>query len=372
MATSPCPPGFYALRNGSGSDCAECPVWYGPGAYDGMPEWGVCSCYPQGTMRHGVCEVASPFAGGGGAVAGGDEPIPAWLEGMNCTYRECQETGCYLARAFPRACAACPSGKRSVGGMWCEGCSGFKQPTPARDECVCIPPSTPDWHGGCVCPAGHESDGTPGAMRCTPCEAGDYQAEDGPVLAGVHRGCARCPSGSESRAGASGCTACEAGKYKEEGMQGCAGCASPTAYATDARSAGSCRECSPACGPGQRWTPCPGVEGWFACIPCEPALRGAQEFVPGDDNRECWWQCASGHYESGGGCARCSTEACPPGRRFAACTAYADRDCSGECVNATMPSENAVWTRDCGWECAAGFILRKTVVVAWVEYTCVD
>ena len=27
---------------------------------------------------------------------------------------------------------------------------------------------------------------------------------------------------------------------------------------------------------------------------------------------------------------------------------------------------------DCGWECAAGFILRKTVVVAWVEYTCVD
>jgi hypothetical protein len=209
-------------------------------------------------------------------------------------------------------------------------------------------------------------------MGCTPCAAGHYQAEAGAVLAGTERACAQCPAGTEAEPGASACTPCEAGKFKEADMVGCEACASATAYAASATSGGSCTECSRGCGAGERWDPCPGRGGeWFACAACSPPLRGAQEYVTGADNRACWWQCRRGFYESEGDCLACTTADCPPGSVFIPCTAYADRDCSTACANATMPSENAVWTTGCEWGCAAGFVLQARVVVAWTEYACV-
>ena len=365
VPTSPCPSGFYAVRNVSGSDCAQCPVWYGPSAYDGVPQWGVCSCFPQGTMRQGVCEVAAP------SMAAGF--IPAWAQGMNCTYQECQEQGCYLSKAFPRTCTGCPPGQYSAGGMWCKACSGFRTPTPARDECVCIRPSLPNGLLGlrdyeeCVCPAGHASGGAEG---CAPCAPGLYQAEQAPVS--TQRSCSACPAGTESQAGATACTACEEGMYKEEGMTGCVGCASPTAFASNATSGASCSDCTASCPPGQRWMPCPGSQaGMFTCAPCAVELGATQEFVPGGDNRECWWQCLSGHYEDTSECWPCTADACPPGSVFIPCTGYTDRVCSPTCVNSTMPSENAVWSAGCEWDCAPGFALQQTQVVAWTEYACV-
>ena len=366
VPTSPCPSGFYATHNSSASDCARCPVWYGPGAYDGVPQWGVCSCFSQGKMRRGVCVVDSPFANPQGPY-----PVPAWMQGMNCTYQECQEQGCYLSQVFPRACTGCPPGLRSVGGMWCETCPGFRSPTPAQDACVCILPSSPNDSGDCVCPAGHARGGPTG---CAPCAPGDYQAEAGVVLLETPGGCSACGPGTESLAGASECTACPPGKYKEAGMAACRACASPSSYATNATSRGSCAECARECDAGQRWSPCPAMAGsseWFLCAPCEPALRETQEYVPGADNRVCWWQCLSGHYEREGACVGCTTDACPAGSMFTPCTAYADRDCSRPCVNSTMPEENAVWTAGCEWGCAPGFTLQQRVVVAWTEYACI-
>ncbi len=367
VPTSPCPPGFYATQNVSGADCEECPVWYGPGAYDSVPQQGVCSCFPQGTMRRGTCEVPSPFAGGTGPYA-----VPSWVLGMNCTYQECQERGCYLSKVFPRTCAACPPGQLSVGGMWCETCPGFRNPTPAQDECVCTAPSRANADGDCVCPAGHERGGSVGCKACAP---GDYQEEGGIVLAQTRTGCSTCRAGTESQAGALECTACGGGKFRETGMARCEPCASPTSYASEPSSRDSCTDCATGCPPSHRWDPCPvspsRAEGWFTCTACPPLPDAAREYVPGDDNRGCWWQCTSGYYESEGECLRCTTEACPPGRKFTQCTAYGDRDCSAECVNATMPAENSVWTTECRWGCAAGFVLRERTVVAWTEYECV-
>ena len=359
---SPCPVQYYAIRNSTASDCAQCPPWYGPEAYASVPAWGVCSCFPQARIVNGVCELASPFATGDGPFA-----VPSWALGMNCTYQECQERGCFLSKALPRTCSPCPPGRRSSGGLWCEPCQGFRTPTPAQDECVCMPPSAPNDGEECVCPAGHSAEGV---QRCAPCAAGDYQAEAGVMLAGRSRPCARCPPGTESQAGATGCTACEAGKYKEAGMTACGRCASETAFASDGASGASCRECSRECAMGQRWGPCPLRPGWFTCVPCTPQLQATQEYVTGGDNRECWWQCLDGHYASEGGCTRCTTQPCPPGYIFNQCTSYADRDCSTPCVNSTMPAENAEWATGCEWRCAPGFDLQRKQVVTWVEYAC--
>jgi hypothetical protein len=234
---------------------------------------------------------------------------------------------------------------------------------------VCIRPSLPDDSGGCVCPAGNAVDGTKG---CVPCAPGFYQAVQQGVHLGQTRSCVACPAGTESQAGASECTACERGKYKEAGMTACTACAGQT-FASNATSGASCSVCVASCPVGQRWMPCPSsTAGMFECVPCELEMQAAQEFVPGGDNRECWWQCLSGHYEDKSECWPCTADACPPGSIFVPCTAYTDRVCSPTCVNSTMPGENAVWSTGCEWDCAPGFALQERWVVAWAEYACVS
>ena len=64
-----------------------------------------------------------------------------------------------------------------------------------------------------------------------------------------------------------------------------------------------------------------------ACEPCTNPLPAHAAFSgPGHagDAATCPWECAAGYRRSGGGCAPCSTAACPVGQYRGKCSAEAD------------------------------------------------
>ena len=369
---APCPAGHYNLT--AGGDCALCPS-FASGAYANASAAMVCGCFPEaGRMAAGgACVVPSPFAAGVGPL-----PAPDWARGLNCTFRECERGGCYLASAFPRACAGCPEGTFGANGLWCEACPGFRDPSPARDACLCRPPSD----GAraldtCVCPVGHEA---LGPLGCSPCPPGFYQPDPLPLdddYASQFAMCAECPPGYGSPAGASDCAPCAAGLYREAGMRECARCVDPLAYALDPADRASCRACRGACAAGEEWKPCPVSAALFACEACAAPLYADRQWVAGADNTGCLWECRRGYFQSGdpADCWPCSDAGgfgCPPGKVLTACSPYADAHCDRGCVNGSMPLANAEWSGvGCEWRCAEGSALYTKAFLGWTEYACV-
>jgi hypothetical protein len=371
---APCPPGYYNLT--AGGDCRLCPSvasgeFTAPNASQAM----VCGCFSEaGRMVGGSCLVPSPFAAGVGPL-----PTPRWALGLNCTFRECDTRGCFLSSAFPRACSECPNGTVGRNGLWCEACPGFRDPSPAKDECLCRPPASFALdEDACLCPVGHE---ILGPLGCSPCPPGFRQPTPLALRDGYrvqYAMCEECPVGHGSPAGASSCAPCAAGLYREAGMQECARCADPRAYALDPSDRASCRACRAACDPGEEWKPCPVNGTLFACEACAARIYADRRWVSGADNRGCLWECARGFFQSGDPpeCWPCSDAAglvCPPGKLLTACTAYADAHCDAACVNSSMPASNAEWSgAGCGWRCVRGSTLHTRAFLGWTEYACVS
>lgn len=360
----PCPSGYYGPSAG---DCSPC----GLGSKLDLPWYGVCQCLGFSLSGNGTsCVVASPFAAGLGPFQ-----VPSWISAWGCRYdldANCTDFGCYLQQAYPRSCLPCPAGSVSVGGLYCQACSGFRQPNPSRDLCVCTPPAYLASDGvSCVCPQGHAAGGSQG---CVPCPAGSVQ--EGPLVlpenyqAYAQGACTPCSPGLESAFGAVVCRACTAGKYRELGMPACSVCnATAAAYALDPARRDSCTLCSARCDAGQRWTPCPVSQGLYVCQAC-PALSGAMSWVSVGENRNCLWQCNAGYYEYNGRCWPCTVKQCPFGSKYTPCSRYEDSHCRVPCVNATKPLEYARWAAGCTWECEAGYRLVKKEFAGWSEYAC--
>lgn len=371
----PCPDGWYNAT--PGSPCSRCPaVWSALEAFLGVPPSGVCQCMAQrgaegATLDEaGACRLDSPFG-----AAAGPYFSPPWTQGLNCTYEDegCRVRGCYLQSALPRSCAECPLGLYGDNGMWCERCPGFREPSPARDSCLCRAPSSVagDGSGACVCPAGHAEGGVAG---CTPCLQGTFKStvavmrDDYLAQAGS---CDPCPAGMESDAGASVCRPCPAGLFREGGSPFglCAACSIPDHYAVDARTGASCEACQVGCAEGQRWSTCPVNPTLHACGACGE-LASSKTWVRGWDNTNCMWECREGYYEADGDCVACSRLDCDFGYVFTPCGKYEPGHCRVGCVNETKPDENALWGEGCSWECAPGFALREKVFAGWTEFGC--
>ena len=365
VPVAPCPAGFYGE-----STCAACPAWYGPAAYASVPQSGICACFPTGVLLNGTaCLVESPFASG----AGSEQALAAspWALRLACTYLECPLHGCYLRRAFPRECAACPEGLFGSNGLWCERCGGFRTATQARDACVCLPPTEPGPGGACVCPPGFAAGGPGG---CVACAGGTHQParvhlwEDFRAQPAV--ACEACAPGTVNSADFTRCVPCPTGTYRDGSAEMCLPCPSATAYARDPARGDSCVECSAACGYGERWLPCPVAPGLFVCEACGPLPSEAHRLVTGRDNRACWTECAAGFYQAGGACVACGHGECAPGFIFTPCSRYADYDCGRPCANASKPALNSVWAEGCSWACAPGFAMRSRSILSWTEYAC--
>jgi hypothetical protein len=372
ILTAPCPSGYHEV---TGGDCIPCPPTWSSHAYDAMSAQAICSCFHESagaTMdSDGVCVVASPFTSDAGPME-----TPQWVRGFNCTYEDegCRLRGCYLAGVFPRNCSECPEGLYGVNGMWCERCVGFRVPSPARDSCLCRPPSRiaeRDDSGACVCPAGHEVT----ASGCEPCPKGKIQNTSVLMIDDYARqttACAECPPGSTGNGGlATTCVPCPAGTYREAGMQQCERCGSSNFYPTDASDGGSCTACQPTCMAGQRWNPCPVDNTSFACEPCQSGkLSRSRSWVAGTDNRNCMWECNAGFYELGFDCWTCTRPVCSHGFVLTPCSRYEDGHCRIPCVNATKPQDNSIWGPDCTWSCENGFEMFEKVFFGWTEYLC--
>lgn len=374
-----CPGGYYTAA--SGQYCTACPPPWSASAYDSLPEQGKCECFYQAEggarMSDGVCVVDSPF----GAEAG-PYFLPGWARGLNCTYEDdgCRMRGCYLSRVLPRNCTECLDGMYGPGGMWCERCPGFRDPSPAKDTCLCRAPSSVAGDGSerCVCPAGHAEGGPAG---CTPCLQGTYKSEvsvmrdDYLAQAGA---CSPCPTGTGSDTGATSCVTCPIGSYRDASMPRCARCAadSPGAphYPRDPKTGTSCTACRAGCSTGERWQACPAngtvAAGMFACEPCDVPLFSSRSWVAGTSNRDCLWECKDGYYARNANCWPCTRPVCDLGFVFTPCGKYEDAHCRVGCVNATKPDENSVWGQGCTWKCASGYVQREKVYAGWVEYAC--
>ena len=379
MPVPPCPGGYYTAA--SGLYCTACPPPWSASAYDALPELGKCQCFYQAgvgaRMTGGVCVVDSPF----GAEAG-PYFLPGWARGLNCTYEDdgCRMRGCYLSRVLPRNCTECTDGLYGPGGMWCERCPGFRDPSPAKDTCLCRAPSSVAGDGSerCVCPAGHAEGGPAG---CTPCLQGTFKSNS-TVLQDYYLAqagaCSPCPAGTGSETGATSCVACPSGSYRNALMPRCARCVadSPSApyYPRDPKTGTSCTACRVGCSTGERWQACPAngtVAAWmFACEPCDVPLFSSRSWVAGTSNRDCLWECKDGYYARNANCWPCTRIVCDFGSVFTACGKYEDSHCRVACVNATKPDENSVWGPGCTWACASGYVQREKVYAGWVEYAC--
>lgn len=348
----PCPPGYFGF-----SDCFPCasrPLW--------MLGDGLCQCLNISLAANQTCAVPSPLP-----------ERPQWVEALRCTYLDanCTDLGCYLASAQPRQCLQCPAGKFAPDGLECSSCAGFRQPAPARDMCVCRPPSrVSDDGSACVCPAGHAAGGEPG---CAPCQAGTVKEADtelpddfGPFTEGR---CSFCLPGEEPAHGSRvHCSPCPLGKYREGAMTLCGDCPDAPSFALDASTSASCRPCSRACAPGESWDPCPVNSTFFACRPCVSASRYRQFVGAGE---RCEWSCQPGFYEYNGDCFPCTARTCPAGFQLTPCSRLEDAHCRVPCRSDTKPADHSVWLPGCAWECEQGFSRVVKEFPGWQEFACV-
>lgn len=374
----------YAYR--FGADCTVIPKFPCPAGFFGLDDCFPCSSplmfrqWP----AHAYCQCLAGFALGQNKTCSVASPLPArpdWVSPLRCMYPSpnedgdgnCTDFGCYLASVQPRVCLSCPSGKYSDDGLECKVCAGFRQPSPARDACVCRPPTLLSADGlGCVCPAGYAGGGVSG---CLPCSAGMMRASV-TVLPDSYENfqdgkCSFCAPGSEPAPGQISCQACKPGWYREGAMTACGSCPDPQAFAVDPARASSCTACQFGCGFGQRWDPCPVISGMYACRGCPP-LPMFRTYLPFRTN--CEWACVPSFYERNGDCFPCTNTECPLGFQKTQCSRYEDAHCRVPCRNETKPEDNSEWGPGCAWKCKAGYVAVKksfwAVGQGWVEYFC--
>jgi len=361
--TSPCPVGYYGTE-----DCVQCPAWASTSG-QGASHFSDCACQHGGVMTvDGVCTVPAP-------IWNRLAPPPAWVLPYACSVGECLLTGCYLKNVAPRQCVSCLDQPGTIGlnGLWCSACTGFREPTPALDACICRAPARLGPDGACVCPAGA---GVVAGRGCKICQAASFSAVSTVLLErwqDQSAECTQCPPGQTSGPGATACTACPSGWFREPGMATCSRCFFPGWYATDAGNGASCIQCLKSCGTGQRWTQCPVDPDLFVCTECTPELMPNEHWMAGLDNMNCKRECNDDYFRPNGGmaCNQCSKNLkCPAGTLGKPCSTYADFACTIKCSNATMPVDNAEWSKNCEWNCKKGYVMRQKSVFTWTEFAC--
>ena len=361
----PCPAGYY---NVSARECLQCPKLSEAGAFDGVAPSGACQCFGHPLDGTGNCVVPSPFSVG-------HVPIPNWARGLNCTYEDigCDDFGCFLDTAHPRACRACPEGTVGLNGLWCEVCPMFREPNAARDYCKCKRPGLFDMYSQkCFCLPGYAPDAN---LGCVACPTGTYKANttvlpDFEYHIAQFTGCEVCPPGQQANMDSTGCVSCQYGRFKDGTMLMCKKCPGQSEYAKDATSGQSCVACKEKCGAGEEWKKCPVNDTLFACEPCATGLGPNKRWVVAEDNRDCLWECSTGWFARGSFCYPCSDLICEYGFRRTECTEYEDTHCALPCVNQSKPDENSVWGPGCTWGCAEGFVDVAKVFFGWEEHYC--
>jgi len=347
----PCPVGYFGL-----TDCYPC-----SSKLDSHLGDALCQCKGYPLINNKTCVIPFP-----------QPPFPPWLSEVGCTYNDvnCSTFGCYLASVVPRICLPCPPKTYTTDGLTCQVCPGFRQPTPARDSCVCKQPSTVSSDGmSCVCPAGHAAGGPEG---CLPCFPGTIK-KDNTILpdnyAVLSTGqCYYCLPGFEpAKGGAVSCTSCPAGTYREGAMSACAPCPFPPSFARDPSSAASCVSCKTSCEAGESWIPCPVNSSYYVCQPCVSKSR-FRVFV--GSSSKCQWKCVPGFYEYNDDCFPCTSRNCPYGFRQTPCSMYEDAHCREPCYAPEKPKDNSVWGPDCTWKCEDNYILKERVYPGWTEMVC--
>ena len=84
------------------------------------------------------------------------------------------------------------------------------------------------------------------------------------------------------------------------------------------------------------------------CLSCQ-APMGSYRWTDG-----CDFECLDGYFLSGIGCIECSVPECDAGTHASNCTRDMDAQCV-DCMLPTLNSDRMSWTRECEFECNAGF-----------------
>lgn len=398
-----CAPGTF--QNGTGAtkcfDCGACPAGtFRLRGCNGTADTTAC----QGCKTGGVCTGGALVVRACGETAdlqcGRPETclstrysgfdVPSWLEYFPY---QC-EAGQYLwgfdSAGHVKTCKACPEGVAGLNGVLCERCGTLEEPYYLdRTSCVCKSPAVANLSGFCVCPRGYGYVSESG--QCVKCGADTYRDREG------LGSCWDCGAGTTTN-GVSGATACEAcpfGSYRLAGSvagAGCVNCSGLAEYAADSSSAVSCTKCNTSCAvPGWRWkSECPrwggaGSGNYSVCEPCPDGLPAHAKWsnLSVDPTRrtraleECAFECDAGYYYDRGGlasCTACNTSlVCEAGRKFTACTAWADSHCDEECVDQDKPLVYSHWKtgNECRWECDVGWTLVVSDYVMFKVYECV-
>lgn len=395
-----CAPGKYQNSTGATRcfDCAACPAgsfrWRG---CNGTLDTAAC----QGCKTGGVCTGGSVTVRACGETTDlqcgrpetclsrrySEFDVPTWLDYFPYQCNAGQYLWGFDSAGPVKTCRQCPEGVAGLNGVLCERCGLLEEPYYLdRTSCVCKAPAVSNLSGVCVCPVGYGYGSD--SEECVKCGADLYRDEDG---LGPCRSCAAGTT-TNGTSGATACEACAFGTFRLAGTvsgSGCSTCPGPNEFAANSSSS-VCTKCNTSCvQKGWRWkSVCPSGDAsgnYSVCEPCPDSLPAHAQWSnvsmdPTQNARaleECAFECDSGYYYDRSGlplCTACNTSlVCEAGRKFTACTAWADSHCDEECVDHDKPLVYSHWKsgNNCQWECDAGWNLIVSDYVMFKLYECV-
>jgi hypothetical protein len=270
--------------------------------------------------------------------------------------------GNYLSGLNPKTCTPCPAWLVGLNGIYCEPCGPLQVPYIDQASCMCVPPSTMNASGVCVCPDGYYHDASAGL--CSPCPINTM---------GLGGSCTLCQLGYYSPSTATACTLCDAGKYRYSSDATCQSCGAGM-YSQRVEFK-VCTQCSTKCEDGYMASACPGETNtsYMICSPCPTLPDHARWGMTLDTNLPCNYTCNAGYYRGNKteGCLACNTTRCEPGYNKTECTEFADSNCDTECKDETKPRLFSQWTLGCSWACSPGYSLSVTDYWLFKVYECV-
>jgi len=359
LACSACPPGSFMLSGCNGLQNITC-----------QP----CTTCPDQPAYHANSNNSKTFTPCSlffDTVCGTDRscPLPntssyySWmLDGsIQLSTIACRQ-GNYLSGLNPKTCTPCEAWLVGLNGIYCEPCGPLQAPYIDQASCMCVPPSTMNASGVCVCPDGYYHDASAGV--CSPCPINTM---------GLGGSCTLCPLGYYSPSTATSCTLCDAGKYRYSSDATCQSCGAGM-YSQRVEFK-VCTQCSTKCEDGYMASACPGETNtsYMICSPCPTLPDHASWGMTLDTNLPCNYTCDAGYYRGNKteGCLACNTTQCEPGYNKTACTEFADSNCDTECKDETKPRLFSQWTLGCSWACSPGYSLSVTDYWLFKVYECV-
>ncbi len=221
----------------------------------------------------------------------------------NGTYRDVIKRNSSSTSTIILNCEACKAGQYNTDGFVCLDCPAGKYASGTANT------------GCALCPAGTYSGA--GAASCLSCSAGTYASGTGNAT------CSNCQAGTYSTIGSASCSACSAGTWAPEKSGSCTNCLSTGAATCDSKtgkvtscltgyelSNGACKTCSA----GKYYSngnciSCPGYGTSVSA--CNPTTGKATSCYPGYGlSSENCSQCQYGKFSAGGTspCQQCTAD----------------------------------------------------------------